>query len=406
MPSQSQQTPKKLFYSLIFGALLAAGLSYFIPVVGSVDDPTATHWRMVFTMVLATLITSSAVWFMVSLRQFKVSLRKAYILLGVGLICFSLAMLQVAVIALLDEWNSAWATGGGLLLIFVLGTFFMHLSMRQLARTLEMKGILTSLWAVGGISIVVAVISWAVSTQLLQYNLDGIAIYEGAMGWAGAYAACAALLAHQIKKVIGPRYNNAIRWQTWAFVAFTLGAIHEIVTTWYLTTGDWYEDYGVYLWGFIGAAVLFLRASYEFRLLTAREDNAGTATVTTDRDYIDSLIAVANLASNPRAIDPIMDDMRVITSSLPKDGLLSGSQKSQLVTVYRKLEDYLMCQDPLRTYAQNEVREQVKPGFMLVLKTGVIPATPAPEARPEQAPNAAAAPKAPEPPAAPRNPEE
>jgi len=301
-------------------------------------------------------------------------------------------MLQLAIIAVLDAWESAWATGGALLGFFVLGTFFMHLSMRQLARPLEVKGWLTSVWIVGGISLGVAVASWAASTKLLQYDLEGITFYEAAMGWAGAYATFAALLAWKIRRNIGPRYSTALRWQTMAFVAFVLGAIHEIVTTWFLTTGDWYEDYGVYLWGFIASAVLFLRASYEFRLLTAHQDNAVVATATTDRDYIDSLVAVANLASNPRAIDPIMDDMRVITSSLPQDGALSGSQRSQLVTVYRKLEEYLTHRDPLRTYTQDEVREQVKPGFMLVLKTGVIPTQPIP--------------KTPAPVAVPQNPQE
>lgn len=401
MPSQSQQSQTKLFYSLIIAALAGAGLSYFIPVVGSVEDPAATHWRMAFTVLLTVLISSSAVWFLVSLRQFTARLRKAYILLGIGLILFSVAMLQLAIIAVLDQWQGAWATGGGALLVFVAGAFFMYLGMRQFARLQEVKGVLTSFWAVTGISLLVAGASAFAASYMVRYELDGVVLYEAAVGWTAAYLACSALLARRIAKAIGPHYGQAIRWQTMALVAFTLGAVHEGISTWFLTTGDWYEDYGVYLWVFIATGVLFLRASYEFRLLTARgEVSEATTANTTDRDYFESLVAVANLASSPRAIDPMMDDMRFITSSLPKDGVLSGSQKSQLVTVYRKLEDYLMRQDPLRTYTQDEVREHVKPGFMLVLKTGVIPATSAPAKPQAVAPNAGPpTPKAPEPPA-------
>jgi hypothetical protein len=406
MQSKSQQSQKKLYYILLAAAVVVAGLAYFIPVAGTVDNPAAAHWRMSFTTLLTVLITSSAVWFMRSLRQFKVRLRKAYILLGIGLICFSIAMSQTAIIGLLDQWDSAWATGGGLLVPFLIGTFFMYLSMWQFARLQNVKGVWASLWAVTGMSVAIAVGSGVLASFVVQYELDGVTVYEAVMGWAGALTLAAALLAHKIGKGIGPSYGSALRWQAWAFFAFTLGAIHEIVTTWFLQTGDWYEDYGVYLWGFIAAAALFLRASYEFRLLTARgEVSDAPSANTTDRDYFESLIAVANLASSPRAIDPLMDDMRFITSSLPKDGVLSGSQKSQLVSVYRKLEEYLIHQDPLRTYTQEEVREQVKPGFMQILKTGVIPATPAAETLPAPAPNAEApAPKAPEPPAAPQNP--
>ncbi|HSX34187.1 MAG TPA: hypothetical protein VLF62_00910 [Candidatus Saccharimonadales bacterium] len=379
MLSQSQQYQKKLYYTLLAAAVVIAGLAYVIPVAGTVDNPAAAHWRMSFTTLLTVLITSSAVWFMRSLRQFKVRLRKAYILLGVGLICFSIAMSQTAIIGLLDQWDSAWATGGGLLVPFLIGTFFMYLSMWQFARLQSVKGVWTSLWVVTGMSVAVAAGSGVLASYVVQYQLDGVTVYEAVMGWAGALALAAALLARKIGKNIGPSYGPALRWQAWAFFAFTLGAIHEIVTTWFLQAGDWYEDYGVYLWGFIAAAALFLRASYEFRLLTARGEVSDAApAATTDRDYLESLITVASLASSPRAIDPIMDDMRFITSSLPKGGQLSAPQKSQLVSAYRKLEEYLTHQDPLRTYTQEEVREQVSPGFMLVLKTGIIPSTPDP----------------------------
>jgi hypothetical protein len=176
------------------------------------------------------------------------------------------------------------------------------------------------------------------------------------------------VLARRITRTIGGRYVSAMRWQTVAFSMFALGGFHEAIGTLFLNNDRTYEAYGFYLWPFIVTGFLFVGASYTFSLLTAREAAAETAdTQPTDSDYIDSLVTVAGLASNPQEIDPAMDGMRLVTANLTPGDTLTDAQKQRLLGVYDQLEAYLTAKDPLRTYTTEEIREQVTPGFQAVL---------------------------------------
>lgn len=365
-PSTRSHT-KRTLYLIYFAALAAGAGSFLLPVVSSVKDPMVTHWRAAFSIVITVAMCSAATWFMASLGQFKERLRRVYVLLGVGLIIFSVAMAQLAVIGLLDQWDSVWATGGGIVLLFALGCIFAYTAMRLLSRMLNLHGLLPSFWAVTSISVVVGVLFGIVATYTLRYEMEGIATYIGAVAATALYLLCSALLAGRLRQAIGVRYQSVMRWQAIAFSAFALGALHEATTTIFFDANAWYEAYGVYLWPFVLTGLLFVRASYEFRLLTTQEVAAiASHEEPTDQDYIDTFVAVAGLASNPKEIDDIIEEMRVVTANLPPGSTMTVDQKKRLVAAYYQLEQYLTTKDPLRTYTKEEIREQATPGFLAV----------------------------------------
>src|SRR5687768_4619084 len=65
---------------------------------------------------------------------------------------------------------------------------------------------------------------------------------------------------------------------------------------------------------------------------------------------VDVVTYVASLASDPRAIDPILEDVRELTARLRPGEALSDSDQTTLAIVYQKLEAYLISQDPLRHF--------------------------------------------------------
>lgn len=375
----SQYKSRQLYLAILITILscIFAGLSFLLPVVSSVENTFAAHSRTAFAMALGVLYTGSAIWFLGGLANFKTRLRISYILLCVGLIIFSIAMIQLPIIGLLDQWDSAWATGGGVILIFMLASVFLYLAMRQLSRLIGLRTRLNSLLAVSGATILITILFGIAGSLLVQYELEGVELYIAAVGWTVGFNLQAGLLALRIRKVIGESYKRALYWQAVALISMAIAAVHEAIGTALMNNEHWFQNYGVYLWPFIVAGFLFLRACYEFRSLTATAttaDSEESIAQVQDSDYIQSIMSVAALASRPEEIDVTLDDVRAITATMDGVSKLTEEQKHKLILVYRKLEEYLTAKDPLRTFKHEEVREYITPGFAAVLNRRATPA--------------------------------
>lgn len=81
---------------------------------------------------------------------------------------------------------------------------------------------------------------------------------------------------------------------------------------------------------------------------------------------LDLAVYAGSLASNPAAIDPILDQVRKITVHSGKDGL-SQEDESQLLRVYLDLENYLTTSDPIRTFTKQELRTRLSDGLSMKL---------------------------------------
>ena len=92
---------------LLVAAALTAG-SYFLPVVPGTVNETATHWRMVSTVAMVTLIASGAVLFLQGVSAFKSELQRAYRWFSVGMILFAVALLQWPFLVLMGEQEGFW----------------------------------------------------------------------------------------------------------------------------------------------------------------------------------------------------------------------------------------------------------------------------------------------------------
>jgi hypothetical protein len=79
----------------------------------------------------------------------------------------------------------------------------------------------------------------------------------------------------------------------------------------------------------------------------------------TDRELIDSIVYLASLASNPRAVDNQLDVLRQITAQ-NADGVLSPTEKSRLGQLKTELATYLISSDPLRQFTQESVQRRAE----------------------------------------------
>lgn len=80
---------------------------------------------------------------------------------------------------------------------------------------------------------------------------------------------------------------------------------------------------------------------------------------------IDIVIYLASMASDPRAIDPILDTVRNVTSRLRPNETLAPTDLQQLARAYNQLEAYLTKDEPLRSYDKAGLDGKILQKFQL-----------------------------------------
>lgn len=82
---------------------------------------------------------------------------------------------------------------------------------------------------------------------------------------------------------------------------------------------------------------------------------------TTIDSALDMITRAAGLASNPRDIDPLLDDVRAVTSKLRPGDSPTASEETKLLTAYLHIEQYLTTREPIRVFTKQELRSKVSP---------------------------------------------
>ncbi len=78
---------------------------------------------------------------------------------------------------------------------------------------------------------------------------------------------------------------------------------------------------------------------------------------------IDVVTYVASLASDMKAIDPLLDPLREITSRLQPGQTLGAADQAVLADVCRKLQAYLVERDPLRSVTKATLETKIGQKF-------------------------------------------
>lgn len=73
---------------------------------------------------------------------------------------------------------------------------------------------------------------------------------------------------------------------------------------------------------------------------------------------LDMVTHAASLASNVKYIDPILDDVRMITAKLEPGQPISDNDNKKLICAYLQIETYLIAKESLRTFTREDLRRR------------------------------------------------
>lgn len=354
---------------------VALGFSACLVLPGSPED----RLRFGLTIAGVTLFFGGASFFLSSLRHFKLALKIAYILLASGIVLYGASFLQLPIIGIFDLWSSAWVTTGLVLVPFAGALLLIYAGLRRFARLLDITNLAARASAVSGAALVLGFVS-TLTAYLSPVFYEGLEAYIAVSGAALPFVGAATYLAFQIRKRLGGAYVNAMTWLCIALVGMSTASLHEFVIAYFVPETSPYISLGLSMLPTIITAALLCEAGYRFCNMQVELLGSPVDEKATDDLYINAIIRIAAKASRRDAIDPWLDDMRIITSKYNQQQRLTDNEKRTLLRLYSRIETYLLTQDPLRTFTIDQLRRGLHPIFLKAL---------AQEAKPPVQPHAA-----------------
>jgi hypothetical protein len=178
---------------------------------------------------------------------------------------------------------------------------------------------------------------------------------------------CSALVVGKTKKVMGRVYGGAFTlMQAW-MLAGTLNIVVYSSLQVLLPFEHWYYEYNLhYLPDILVSITALLAAFYLSRLAVAEKDRRVYDKVFAREEgtsLVDVVVCLTGFASNTKDIDPILDEMRVITASHTTSTRYSDQEQLIFARVFLKIEDYLVSHDPVRRFERKELRNMIELRF-------------------------------------------
>lgn len=338
---------------LLLASLLLGFLSLLVP-LPEWDVPGSLQLTMFFATIVSVLHFGAPYLFHIGLSQFTSLLRRAYLLMFVGIILLGLAHAQNILITVLGAWNGFWVRGGLIAVPFFFSVIFIYLGANHFARLLHISSFSTKSRA----AFFIAVLASAFAAFIPPFQVPptfNFAMSLAFTAWGVALFLITAAVLLRIKSTISSRYTVAMLWLFWSMVANALAGIHYMGMLVILPQDHWYEPYGFV--PFLLAALILVKAGYAFN----RIDLARPSTkVQPNYSPVDVIISIAELASQPSEIDPILDDLRIVTLHNPDPRHLSEPDQVKLADIFTKLKQYLLKQEPLKKITNEDIDALIK----------------------------------------------
>jgi hypothetical protein len=89
----------------------------------------------------------------------------------------------------------------------------------------------------------------------------------------------------------------------------------------------------------------------------------------TKKTPLDMVIYASGLVSDPHLIDPLLDEVRIISANAGSDQTTTPADTQKLLNVYLQLEGHLTTKEPLRSFTKQELRTHFTPELLQQLET-------------------------------------
>jgi len=339
---------------LIIIAAVLGGLSLLVP-LPAWSLPYTLKETMVFATIVSVLHFGAPYLFHIGLSQFTAQLRRAYLLMFVGIILLGIAHGQNIIITVTGQWNGIWVRSGLIAIPFFLALIFIYMGAVRFARLLAIPSILTKPAIAFTIAALISTLAAFIPPVHVAPGLN-FAMSMALTAWVITLFGITAIVIKKIQAAINSRYTAAMTWLFWSMVANAIAGVHYMVMLIILPEDHWYEPFGFV--PFLIAALVLVRAGYAFNLINNAKSPITSGEATTNHTPVDVIISLAELASQPSDIDPMLDGLRTITANSAGHAL-SDSEQASLGDIFLKLQQYLVTQEKLKTYTIEDVNNLI-----------------------------------------------
>lgn len=333
--------------------IIAVGVgSFLLPMPGKVTNANF-HGQLLVTLFIGLSHLAAAMLFILGLPSFKVELRKAYNRICAGIIVLGVSQLLYPIFIYLGVQDVAFYSISSLLAI--LADFLIFWGLVRFAKILVIHSPALS-WLVMLVTVVtLSGLSTALphaASQVPEQAFDvSQALYITSVVIIG-FSTYVVLL---IKRATSAAYGSPLRW-------FIVGLLSSIIALLLLIAanlvGPSYPGLAVLaIVPFVAAGAFLMRAGYVFNTIGSYGDSVSK--FHGEVSLVDIVVYVAAFASSPHEVDPLLDDMRAITSALKPNEKPSAADQARLAAVYRSVEQYLVTREPLRKLDTATVRRKV-----------------------------------------------
>ena len=373
-PTQVTNRARPIANAILLLAFIAMILALFVPTPPD-NGWLEFHFSFSLNLGIFVLFVGASILFLTSLRDFTTSLKRAYLLICGGITLFATAYLQVPFLILIDQYESFWVSSGLIVLPFLTGVVIAFAGTRAFARLIGITSRALGFWFALAGSVVVA----AIITVLPHVPITGISEAQNDAGqaalmvftwWMGLTAYHALL----IKRRGGLAYTNAMAWLVLGMACLSASALIVAILyqalperLYFIEPTDMVNPINLL------ASIFYLRSAYSFNRIPAGADMTERSVARNffgkphqEREQkasssVDIVVYTVNLVSNPRAIDSIMEEVRVLTSKITREPMsqVTASEEDKLMSIYLNLEEYLTKQEPVRTFTRESLRQDI-----------------------------------------------
>lgn len=360
-------------WPFVLGALLLGLLTFLIPTPAGSQQLTF-HISTALPVLNVAVLLCGVTLFATALKSFRQRLRRAYGVLFIGFVLFTLGALQFPVITIFNLFDTPYATKGFTDILYVVGTFLAFFGLWLYARRLVgIKNIWTSLPAIFGAVIVLMVLATFLPHVAVDIPEQGFKFLLAFNAWEGFFLGASAVMALLIKRRTTAIYTRAMAWMVIAFSLCSLGVFLIMVAFRTMGLHNWYLGLNIYLLPFTAAAFAWFRSAEAFRNMAVGSD-IPLVSAQGERDFfgspkgfvpdrkvicVDVITFLASLCSDTSKIDQQLDDVRLLTARKGPDEPLTAEEQEKLAAVYLSVERYLLEYDPVRKFSKQQLRDLI-----------------------------------------------
>lgn len=326
------------------------------------------------TVALTILHAGICVLFFMGGRAFKREFKKAFAYVSAGIVLLALAVLQYTILGSANALDSFWVTSGAIELAFIASIVSLLIGQAGFAQVMGVAHLRRYIV----ITVLVAIAAGGLAALLPSPRTDidphTLAV-TAALYTVQAVMLIAFLpLAYRIRAKAGALYVPMFAWLLTSWAVYALQMVVTVYGLFFFEHDHWYVVYGATMVFFFTAGLALLKAGVELNRIRFREplppftqlsfygtpkkhpkDQAASA--------VEAIAYAAGLSSNRDAIAPILDGLRVITSTVAPNQPLTPDQQTKLAGIYLQVEDALVNKERIAQFTQTSLRQRLLQKF-------------------------------------------